>query len=236
MNYTSLASAFDRGELNFDIFMEIAVEPEKFVIKPAKRQGRKAAAAQGALVSNDPELQDFADIRAAAPLQSSLTDEQGPFVPAPSNLRTAQAALKFILGGNAYFTVRSLKTGTRYTFRVSIAPKKEGACSWCHSQVCKCTRPYFVSFLSGPENTVDYTYLGWIKNYQFDVTRKSERFKDSTVFKAFRYIFEHLVRRELPPQTKIWHEGRCGVCGRPLTVPESIESGIGPVCAGKEGM
>jgi hypothetical protein len=27
------------------------------------------------------------------------------------------------------------------------------------------------------------------------------------------------------------HEGKCGRCGRLLTVPSSIESGIGPECS-----
>jgi len=30
---------------------------------------------------------------------------------------------------------------------------------------------------------------------------------------------------------ELMHEGRCGRCGRPLTRPESIQSGIGPICA-----
>jgi len=29
------------------------------------------------------------------------------------------------------------------------------------------------------------------------------------------------------------HEGRCCVCARPLTNPESIDAGVGPECAGK---
>lgn len=29
------------------------------------------------------------------------------------------------------------------------------------------------------------------------------------------------------------HEGRCCVCSRPLTNPESIDAGIGPECAGR---
>lgn len=33
------------------------------------------------------------------------------------------------------------------------------------------------------------------------------------------------------PECEVWHEGRCGRCGRKLTVPESIETGIGPDCA-----
>jgi hypothetical protein len=39
----------------------------------------------------------------------------------------------------------------------------------------------------------------------------------------------------MPDGVVIWHEGRCGRCGRRLTVPESIESGYGPECIGKIG-
>jgi hypothetical protein len=32
---------------------------------------------------------------------------------------------------------------------------------------------------------------------------------------------------------EFWHEGKCCRCGRKLTVPASIASGIGPECATK---
>jgi hypothetical protein len=35
------------------------------------------------------------------------------------------------------------------------------------------------------------------------------------------------------PELAVYHEGRCGACGRRLTTPESISSGLGPVCAGR---
>ena len=38
---------------------------------------------------------------------------------------------------------------------------------------------------------------------------------------------------EMPGFIQIWHEGTCGHCGRALTVPLSIENGIGPVCQGR---
>jgi Family of unknown function (DUF6011) len=34
----------------------------------------------------------------------------------------------------------------------------------------------------------------------------------------------------LPEGYRLHHEGRCGRCGRLLTVPESITSGYGPEC------
>lgn len=169
-----------------------------------------------------------------APQQQPLSDPvEGNYVAAPGNLKTAESALKFILAGNAYFTVRSLKTGVRYTYRVNRAD-----CSRCGKKDCKCWRfpTYFVALLTGPDNTGDYTYLGMIRENLFRLTRGSKMQESSTPVKAFRWVYERLTRRELPAQTEIWHEGRCGVCGRPLTVPESIESGIGPVCAEKGGM
>jgi predicted metal-dependent hydrolase len=35
----------------------------------------------------------------------------------------------------------------------------------------------------------------------------------------------------LCPGFNVHHEGKCGRCGRLLTVPSSIESGIGPECS-----
>lgn len=51
--------------------------------------------------------------------------------------------------------------------------------------------------------------------------------------KAFRWLWVQLTKgNELPDKVEVWHEGRCGACGRRLTVPESIAQGLGPVCAG----
>ena len=152
------------------------------------------------------------------------------------NLRTAESALAFITAGNAYFTIRSQKTGQRYTYRVSLAKPNAGYCQWCKAEPCRCVPPYFVSLLSGPENTSDYTYLGMIRDRVFRLTRASKMNETSGPVRAFRWVYERLVRRELPPQTEIWHEGRCGRCGRMLTVPESVAAGIGPECAGKLGL
>jgi hypothetical protein len=39
-----------------------------------------------------------------------------------------------------------------------------------------------------------------------------------------------LIKNNLPNFIEIWHEGRCGKCGRTLTVPDSIANGLGPEC------
>lgn len=126
--------------------------------------------------------------------------------------------LRFVLAGNAYFTLRSVKTGTRYTFRVS--KKRDGDV-------------HFVSAMYGSDNTTDYAYLGVIKNGHFSLTSKSRFTNDSPQAKAFVWSWAQLVGdvRTLPDVLEFWHEGRCGRCARLLTVPESIANGIGPECA-----
>lgn len=130
----------------------------------------------------------------------------------------AKDAIEFMLAGNAYMTLRSARTGTRYTFRIS---QKKGARVW------------FVSTLYGSDNTGDYSYVGMIDdNRHFRVTRKSRFTDESPQVKAFEWALRHLVEKgEVPDQLEVWHEGRCGKCGRLLTVPESIANGIGPECA-----
>jgi Family of unknown function (DUF6011) len=133
-----------------------------------------------------------------------------------------QSPLSFILAGNAYFTIRSVKTGARYTYRVSKA--EDG------------TTKYFVSFLVGPDNYSNYKYLGMIENNTFRLTKASLNAgfnRETKPVVAFSWTFEKLKANVEPPNTEIWHAGRCGRCGRKLTVPESIELGLGPECASK---
>ena len=130
------------------------------------------------------------------------------------------AALNFILGGNAIVTLKSLKSGNHYTYKISLAPKQEGR-----------DTTYFVSLLTGPDNTADYSYIGIITSNQFRWTKKAKVEVESPSVRAMLWVTINLFMGKFPPMTEIWHEGRCGRCGRELTVPESIATGIGPVCA-----
>lgn len=202
-------------------------DAEKFIRDMLKLQGWSG---ERLALGMEPQRAQTPKSEVVKDLADEETNEGELGTLAKGNLADADTAIRFVTAGNAYFTVRSLKTGTRYTFRVSQAKAKEGYCRWCRRDVCVCKQPFFVSFLSGPENTSDYTYLGWIKDNQFSTTKASARFADSVVFKAFAYVWRNLIQHTMPPQTELWHEGRCGRCGRKLTVPASIEAGIGPEC------
>ncbi|HVO30501.1 MAG TPA: DUF6011 domain-containing protein [bacterium] len=148
----------------------------------------------------------------------------------------AGAAARFALAGDAVLTLRSLRTGTRYTYRVRLA---DGANpDSLFRTALSAERRWFVSLLVGPENTRDYAYLGTVSGEVpvFRLTRKSKMSFESGPARAARFFFECLARGAFPPGLEVWHEGRCGRCGRLLTVPESVEAGIGPDCAGRMGL
>jgi hypothetical protein len=145
------------------------------------------------------------------------------------------AAVQFILAGNAYVTLKSLATETRYTYRVSRADCK--ACGEGKECTCGAVPRFFVSTLIGSDNENDYVYLGMIGNQaQFRATKATGDRAKAKPFLAFEYAWKNILNNNrIPAQLEIWHEGRCGRCGRKLTVPESVAAGIGPDCAGKMG-
>lgn len=129
---------------------------------------------------------------------------------------TATDALKFAQAGNARLTLVSKKTGTRFTYRLR-RPADD--------------KPTFVQLLTGSDNESDYTFFGTIfSDGSFRHSRKSSIGETAPSAAGFAWFWAHLAKGNLPETIEVHHEGRCGRCGRALTVPESIESGFGPEC------
>ena len=130
----------------------------------------------------------------------------------------------FVLAGNATFTVTSLQSGTRYTYKVEKSDNKPF---------------YYVSVLTGSDNWSNYKYLGILNmegRFFFARPETAKVAKDAPSAKGFEWFWRHLNAPVSKIATvKVSHEGKCCRCGRKLTVPESIESGIGPECATKDG-
>lgn len=143
---------------------------------------------------------------------------------------------RYLLAGSAVFTLVSLKTNQRKTFRVEA--NEDGA--------------FFVSLLVGPSNTDDFKYLCFLyptRDTNADPVPffKLKANRDGWGEEAFR-TFDWLLRRlnatrNIKPQffeaenklfntqAEFWHSGRCSKCSRQLTDPESIARGLGPICA-----
>lgn len=129
----------------------------------------------------------------------------------------------FVTAGRATFTLEG--KAARYTYRVNRSQNDDG-------------RPpvYFASLLTGPDNTADYTYIGLLdpSTGALRLTAKSTYTAETLPVRALRWALPILFAgRALPAPARLLHIGRCGRCGRALTVPSSIDAGIGPECATK---
>lgn len=130
-----------------------------------------------------------------------------------------KAALSFILAGKATVTLRSLMSGNRYTYKIVAAEKRNpnDAPTW------------FVKLLNGPDNTNSFVYIGIIRNNQLVWTSKSRVAINAPSFIGFKFVLNALIENNMHG-FEVWHEGRCGRCGKKLTVPESVATGFGPNC------
>jgi hypothetical protein len=133
--------------------------------------------------------------------------------------------LKFITAGKAIFTIKNEQTGNRFTYRVKKAkPRNDN----------KPSNLWFVSVLTGSNNESDYTYIGLLKAYNnlyyYEHGGKSSISPKSQSALVFNWYLQKLQLNTLPPFVRFFHNGYCGRCGHLLTVPESIEKGLGPEC------
>jgi hypothetical protein len=134
-----------------------------------------------------------------------------------AKLATATDIQKFMLAGNAVFTLKSLKSGNHLTFKVR-KPKE-----------AKAGVTHFVQVRTGD----GYAKLGMIRDGAFSSMRSAEVPPADKRFEAFKWLFTLTAGRVTPTQCEVWHEGVCGRCARPLTDPLSIETGFGPECRSK---
>lgn len=133
-----------------------------------------------------------------------------------SHLLKNETAIDFILAGKSTFTLKNNKTESRFTYKVSK---------------CKDKQKEGLFFVKAHVNSA-YQYIGYISNNSFRYGSKSHLQKTDLSVTAFEVCFNNILsQRKFHSSLEVWHEGRCGRCGRILTVPESIISGIGPECA-----
>lgn len=138
-----------------------------------------------------------------------------------SQITDPAQALKFIAAGKSTFTVKSLKSGNHITFKVKKNKKPTGP-------------SHFIMVRDDADGIGSYSYLGTLWNGRdFNHGVRSLLPHDGVFANTARWFFGQLKQGTLPVRCELWHEGRCGRCGRALTHPESIASGIGPECKAK---
>lgn len=145
---------------------------------------------------------------------------------------------RFIHAGRAVFTLVSTETQKRYTFQVAQQRKviRDEATNVDKSQLIP--GHFWVRTLGAGSRWLP---IGKLTDDEWHSRRESALAKPIAAFgwfwRGLRSAQESLVPispPQLPTSVEFWHEGQCGRCGRELTVPESIKSGIGPECAKRE--
>jgi len=138
-------------------------------------------------------------------------------------LNTPEAIQAFLFGGKAFVTLLNTEKNTRLTFKVNQPKKLKGS------------NMHFVSVMKGADNEQSYTFVGTIFDEKsFKHSRKSMESQDGVASKTINAFMNMLNTKQIHSKLEVWHEGRCGCCGRKLTVPESIVTGLGPLCAARK--
>lgn len=162
--------------------------------------------------------------------------------PPRGQLTDWDAVRAYIFAGKAVFTLHNPKTGVRLTYKVT-AKKAEftlaKTMAMQGSPEPENFVTHFVTLLRGPDNTTDFAYMGVLrKPGNFFITTKSQVTRHPVSYRALVWFLDAMRNgREIlgGNPMEFWHSGRCGCCGRLLTVPDSVSRGIGPECA-KRGL
>lgn len=127
----------------------------------------------------------------------------------------------FIFAGRSIFTLENQTTGNYITFKVKQM-KKEGK-PIAHMYVIECK--------ALGDRSYGFELLGFLNMQAKEFRRRKN--PDFVGTKTWIWLLQNLESLERFETLSIYHEGKCCKCGMPLTVPESIESGIGPECLRK---
>jgi hypothetical protein len=112
--------------------------------------------------------------------------------------------------------VQSARTGQHFTFRIRAKRGDETG------------RVFFAGLLTATDH---YEYLAVLDPTDtLRFTARSIVPAEHPAAKALAFTWRALCAGRIPDGLILRHEGRCGACGRELTHPESIDSGIGPDC------
>lgn len=132
-------------------------------------------------------------------------------------LNTSEAIRNYIFGGRGVVTLLS-PSGEHHTYAFR-KPKRDDE------------YPEDVLFVYALHDKQKLFYIGMIENGRFRLTKASRFLPDTPIVKGARYIMK-MSTFDMETPMKLYHEGICARCGRPLTNPDSIEIGIGPKCRG----
>lgn len=174
-------------------------------------------------------------VEVAEPVVAASDDpEGGPDQPGRLSLADLRRYIDANDGrcGALVTVVAGSAAGARRTFRFRAKTKAKLA---AHER-----KAYFLDVLSGPDNGVDYANCGSLVQLANGGCEYRTYGEVSATTRAAATLLAGGLNTQpgwppLPAGVEFWHQGTCARCGRSLTVPESIASGLGPECLAAVG-
>jgi len=210
IDYGALSNAQLRGALNVMV-AEARLERAELAFARAAEASKSL---RGASIFEKPDEEIYIDLRRREDKQ--IADAGDAIPPADERANEAAQAIP-----NGTYTVILDDAGKVYrTLRVKDCPD--------HFTVKAGTQ--LIEFLNGPDNTSDFAGFAFLAGRNVSIWKK---YKLST---ALLEAAKRLVADPMSAAAEyVKRSNRCFVCNRPLTTPESIARGIGPICFEKIG-
>jgi len=191
--------------------------------------------------SEDPENASIAQAYESA-LRRAGRDDEADKIVIPTVIREGRNAREYVLGSNgkkpkrSRFTVVNVAAGQRITFCTQRERLSEDRDYDAETDE-RDDRYWKIGAMVGTDNDSSYQNFGIIRLEggfpKFYWASQSRIAKDDKTVKVFAWLWKSLAQGILPQGIEFHNEGRCSRCRRVLTVPESRERGIGPVCFGR---
>ncbi len=126
---------------------------------------------------------------------------------------------------NGCHTIQNRTTGMHRTFSIRTQPKDAVFAPGAR----------IISLLTGPDT---WDAFGFVNDHEIRVWKRyvAADGYPRTTWQVYALMLVSIVGLKLSKWTEKYEhllEGTCVVCNRKLTNPESIKTGIGPVCAGR---
>jgi hypothetical protein len=130
---------------------------------------------------------------------------------------------RLLLAGKATLTLRNPARGTHIRVQMRNRKDKAGNSSSC----------YFLKISLLGDGDAGYKYAGAYFSDSKKFKPSPDLASDLLLAPVVNLILRAIDAPQILNSAEILHEGKCCRCGRKLTHPESIETGLGPECGGR---
>lgn len=167
---------------------------------------------------------------------------QSCMITSDAHLIDLEWALDFILAGKSKFILVSGISGVRlsislksvpaYNRTSSTQPEPKEPSQFRSTTKANNERAYFITTCRGFIGTL--LFDTGTQHFKIVEPKNRDVLTDDIYKHSLLYVLNALLDERFDIPVQIFHTGYCGKCGRKLTTPQSIQTGLGPTCQSRE--